>query len=91
MPDIPIRRRPPDEVRERLAASGLPGDFIDALTGEEETEREQLVADAIILERAGRVLERRFRAELLMDPAVHATGEVLRRTAAHLRLEAGHA
>jgi hypothetical protein len=45
-------------------------------------------ADAILLERARRVLQRRFYAEIVTDPTAHAVSEWLRRAAAHLRIEA---
>ena len=51
-------------------------------------ERERLVADAIILERAWRVLKRRYRGLILTDPAMHATAEILSRYAVQLRGEA---
>jgi hypothetical protein len=45
-------------------------------------------ADAIILERAIGVLDRRFYAQVLMDPTAHATREMLRIGAAQLRRDA---
>ena len=51
-------------------------------------EHQKLEADAILLERAKAVLDRRFSAETLMDPAWHATREVLRIAAAHMRRDA---
>jgi hypothetical protein len=44
--------------------------------------------DAVKLEHAMDVLDRRFRAEVLMDPLTHAAREILRTGAAHLRREA---
>lgn len=94
MPEIPIRRRSPAEVRERFLAAGLPGDFVNEVIAPDSRvlERQRLVADAIILERAARVLQRR------LDPqgSEHEQTEwtvitFLRYRAEALRLEAGDA
>ena len=63
MPEIPVRRRPPAEVRERLLAAGLSGGLVSELIVPDEArilECHRMVADAIILERSVRVIERRF-------------------------------
>jgi hypothetical protein len=53
-----------------------------------QAEREKAVADAIILERAARVLRSRFPGLWLTDPAMHAAVAINRRFAVQLRSEA---
>lgn len=50
-------------------------------------EAEKLLADAILLERALRVIERVYRRELLTDPTLHMVSSWLRYQAYAWRLE----
>jgi hypothetical protein len=54
----------------------------------DDIERQKMVADAILCERAMRVLKRRFYPQTLLDPVTHASVEVLRVAAAQLRYQA---
>lgn len=87
MPEIPIRRRSPDEARKRLLAVGFPPDLADEMIAPDEgrlLERQRMVADAIILERAARVIERRHNGIGMRDVT-----RFLETQAARLRASAG--
>lgn len=55
-----------------------------------DAERQRLLADAILLERASRVLERRVKGHILTDPILHAGVNYLIMYAAQWRREAEH-
>lgn len=54
-------------------------------------ERQRKVSDAIVLERAWRVLKRRYQEEILTSPYMHAAAAVLSRSARSLRQQAEEA
>lgn len=55
----------------------------------DQAEREKMVADAILAERAAAMLERRYPRDLMTSPVMHATHYLLRDVAIRLRDEAG--